>query len=73
MCMYSLMNWLLYLVNLTSVFSRNKDLFSFISRPSYKQEIVRYAPISTARNNGEGKKGLKKWLLIKKFKSGLNK
>ena len=28
--MYSLMNWLLYLVNLTSVFSRNKDLFSFI-------------------------------------------
>ena len=51
--MYSLMNWLLYLLNLTSVFSRNEDLFSFISRPWYKQEIVRYAPISTARYNGD--------------------
>ena len=53
MCMYSLMNWLLYLVNLTSVFSRNKDLFSFISRPWYKENIERQRITCTAQDLGE--------------------
>ena len=41
-------------MNLTSVFSRNKDLFSFISRPWYKENIKRRSGIRTVRDRGEG-------------------
>ena len=40
-------------MNLTSVFSRNKDLFSFISRPWYKENIERQRITCTARDLGE--------------------
>ena len=43
-------------MNLTSVFSRNEDLFSFISRPWYKEDILRRSGVRTARDRGAFKK-----------------